>query len=91
MAIRFTITFIAYCFVSYVVCNIIPKETYSWYAGIWHGLFFLPNFFRSLFVDVKFKADFYTQGYNICHWIFSFVGSAIYVFANVYRIKEEPR
>ena len=26
--------------VSYFFCDIDPDVTYSWYAGIWHGLFF---------------------------------------------------
>ena|GEM_PF-4095025 len=25
---------------SYIFCNISPDTTYSWYEGIWHGLFF---------------------------------------------------
>lgn len=57
--------------------NINSAELYGWYAGLVHGLFFLPNLVRHLFDgDVLFKATNYTIGYNITWWIAT-VGSCI--------------
>ena len=39
------------CFMGWYLCDINPNDTYSWYSGIWHGLFFIPNWFRSWFGD----------------------------------------
>lgn len=57
------------CFFSGLVCDIDPTKTYSWYHGIWHGLFFILNFIRSLFGDAIFKAEYYTTGYSFCWWV----------------------
>lgn len=27
------------CFMGWYLCDINPNDTYSWYSGIWHGLF----------------------------------------------------
>ena len=57
--------------------NISGAELYGWYAGLGHGLFFLPNLVRHLFdSDVLFKATNCTTGYNIAWWIAT-VGSCI--------------
>ena len=57
--------------------NISGAELYGWYAGLAHGLFFLPNLVRHLFdSDVLFKATNCTTGYNIAWWIAT-VGSCI--------------
>lgn len=51
------------------LCNIEPGTTYSWYSGIWHGLFFIPNLVRSWFGDTLYKAEYYTTAYNIFWWV----------------------
>lgn len=51
------------------LCDIDPYTEYTWYSGIWHGLFFLPNLVRSWFGDALYKAEIYTTGYNIWWWI----------------------
>ena len=57
--------------------NISGAELYGWYAGLAHGLFFLPNLVRNLFGDdVLFKASNCTTGYHIAWWIAT-VGSCI--------------
>lgn len=59
---------------SYFVCDIVPDETYSWYSGIWHGLFFLPNWMWNGFNDdILYKANSYTSAYNFWWWVFSIV------------------
>ena len=35
------------CFAGWLLCDIAPNETYTWYSGIWHGLFFFQNFILS--------------------------------------------
>ena len=32
------------CFIGWLLCDIDPNKTYTWYSGIWHGMFFIPNF-----------------------------------------------
>ena len=51
------------------LCNIKPDTTYSWYSGIWHGIFFLPNLVRSWFGNALYKAEYYTTAYNVWWWI----------------------
>lgn len=55
-----------------LLCNIHEGETYSWLSGIWHGMFFVPNFIRSIFdSDILYKATDYTIMYNVYWWIVS--------------------
>lgn len=58
------------CVLASWLCDIEPNEHYSWYSGIWHGLFCIPNWIRSFFdSDVLCKANTYTTWYNIWWWI----------------------
>lgn len=59
------------CLVAWLFCDIKPDETYTWYSGIWHGLFSFPNFILSLFTDTLCKAELYTTAYNVFWWLFS--------------------
>lgn len=70
---RLLITIIVYWFFGWLLCDIDPNETYSWYSGIWHGMFFIPNLIRSIFSDAIFKANFYTTAYNVWWWIFTVI------------------
>lgn len=59
------------CFVGWLLCDIEVGKAYSWYSGIWHGIFLPVNFIRSLiFDDVLYKASVYTTAYNVFYWIF---------------------
>jgi hypothetical protein len=62
--------------VAYFFCDIDPDKTYSWYSGIWHGTFVIPNFILSLFTDHICKAKEYTTMYNVFWWI-TFIGSIL--------------
>lgn len=54
------------------LCDINAGDTYSWYSGIWHGLFFVPNvIWHWINSDILYKANDYTTGYNIWWWIFT--------------------
>ena len=57
-----------------LLCNIHDGETYSWLSGIWHGVFFVPNFIRHLVdASILYKASSYTTMYNIYWWGISVV------------------
>ena len=64
--------------ISYIFCDISPDVTYTWYSGIWHGLFFLPNWMWNGFKETLYKAEDYTNAYNVFWWIFS-IGSTLFV------------
>jgi hypothetical protein len=57
------------CLVGWLFCDIDPEKTYSWYYGIWHGIFFISNLIRSWFGDALYKANSYTSAYNVWWWI----------------------
>ena len=57
------------CFIGWLLCDIGPNKTYTWYSGIWHGMFFIPNFIRSCIGDALYKANEYTTAYNVWWWI----------------------
>ena len=62
------------------IAHIDPNKTYTWYSGIWHGMFFIPNFIRSCIGDALYKANEYTTAYNVWWWITTVgaVGSTVF-------------
>lgn len=46
-----------------------PPTIKAHYHGIVDGLLFVGNYIRSWFVDVPYKAEIYTTGYNIAYWL----------------------
>lgn len=68
------------CFIGWLLCDIEPNKTYTWYSGIWHGMFFIPNFIRSCIGDALYKANEYTTAYNVWWWITTVgaVGSTVF-------------
>ena len=69
---RIVLTILVYCIVGWLFCDIDPVKEYTWYSGIWHGMFFVPNFIRSIFdPDILYKATDYTIMYNVYWWIIS--------------------
>lgn len=69
--IRILISILVYSFFGWLLCDIDANKEYTWYSGIWHGLFFIANWIRSLFSDALYKAETYTTAYNVFYWIFS--------------------
>lgn len=51
------------------LCSIEPGKMYSGLYGLWHGIFFFPNYIRSCFGDALYKADQYTTAYNVWYLI----------------------
>ncbi len=80
MIVRFLITVLVYCFLGWLLCDIKPGEEYTWYSGIWHGLFFVVNLVRSWFTDALYKAEIYTTAYNVFYWIFSILSVLGFLF-----------
>jgi len=71
--------FLAFCLLSAKICYINPSITYTWYSGIWHGIFVIPHWIMSWFSDdIYCKAPNGTTAYSICWWIsFVFGGLSI--------------
>lgn len=63
------------CLISKWLCDISCEETYTWYSGLWHGLFFVPNLLR----HAAYKAEFYTAAYNVWWWIGTIISSLSWV------------
>lgn len=58
--------FLVFCLLSIKICNINPDITYTWYSGIWHGIFVIPHWIVSWFSDdVYCKAPNSTTAYSI--------------------------
>jgi ABC-type antimicrobial peptide transport system permease subunit len=71
MILRLVVTIFVYSLLGWLLCDIDPYQEYSWYSGIWHGMFFIANWIRSWFGDALYKAESYTTAYNVFYWIFS--------------------
>lgn len=69
----------------WLFCDIDPLESYGWLSGIWHGLFFVPNYIRHLVWDAEFKATDYTTAYNVFYWIFSIFSTLGFLFGGAGR------
>ena len=83
MIIRILIQVVVMCFIGWLLCDIEPYEEYSWYSGIWHGLFLPVNFIRSLiFDDVLYQAVRHTTAYSVFYWIFGVFSILSFVFGN---------
>ena len=80
MIVRILVTIVVYCLLGWLLCDIDPHKQYTWYSGIWHGLFFVVNFIRSWFTDALYKADIFTTAYNVYYWIFSILSVLGFVF-----------
>lgn len=65
---RLILTLCLYFLAAKFLCNIDVSDSYSWYSGIWHGLFFIPNFILSWFSNTAYKASNQTIAYNIFWW-----------------------
>lgn len=72
------IIIVAYYAAAYFFCHIDPEKTYTWYSGIWHGFFWLPNLIMSLFSDsVHAKAPNCTTWYTIFYFLTIIASSVI--------------
>ena len=71
--------FLAFCLLTTKICYINPDKTYTWYSGIWHGIFVIPHWVVSWFSnDIYCKAPNSTTAYSIWWWIsFIFLGLSI--------------
>lgn len=77
--VRYVFALIINCALAHLLCEIDsnPDVVYTWYSGIWHGLFFFPNLILSWFTDDIYKAECYTVAYNVFYWIFSIISTII--------------
>lgn len=62
--------FMVFCLLSTKIAHVNPSKEYSWYVGIWHGLFAIPKWVVSWFTDgMYFKSANSGSGYSIFWWI----------------------
>lgn len=58
------------CIAAYFLCDVQADIEYTWYSGIWHGLFLIPNLILSfLFDGILVKAEISTSGYTFFWWV----------------------
>lgn len=63
------IVVVAYYATAYFFCAINPEKMYTWYSGIWHGIFWFPNLIMSLFSDsIHAKAPNCTTWYTVFYF-----------------------
>lgn len=71
---------IGLAFVVAYIFSIEPSKEYGWFAGIWHGIWFIPNYIISLFSDnYYFKAPMHTTAYNVFWYINAIWASIFYL------------
>lgn len=85
MILRIVVTILVYSFLGWLLCDINPNKEYGWLSGIWHGIFFVANWIRSLFWDSLYKAECYTTAYNVFYWIFSVISVLSFIFGGSSR------
>ena len=62
--------FLVFCLLTLRISYINPDTTYSWFSGIWHGLFVIPKWIVSWFSDdIYCKAPNSTMAYSVWWWI----------------------
>lgn len=68
--LRLAFTIFISCLIAYFLCDIQSGIEYTWYSGIWHGLFVIPNLILSLFFDgIHMKAEISTSAYTFFWWV----------------------
>ena len=67
--------------------SIEPQKVYGWFAGLWHGVWAIPNYLMSLFIDRPYfvKAPLHTSAYIVCWWIF-LIWSVLFYLNFIFRI-----
>lgn len=73
MSIKIILGVGTYILLGWLLCHIDPYESYSWYSGIWHGIFFVPNLLKSLLWDTPYTAEICTIGYTVLFRLLSIV------------------
>ena len=62
--------FLALSILALKICHISFNKNYPWFMGIWHGIFIIPNWILSWFVDgIYCKAPNSTLAYSVWWWI----------------------
>jgi hypothetical protein len=80
--------FLAFCLLSTKLSYINPDKTYYWYSGIWHGIFVIPHWVLSWFLDdIYCKAPNSSTAYSIWWW-FSFIFFGLGVLGGSSRQKD---
>lgn len=76
--IRSIIIVVIYFTVAYILCLIKPATEYSWFAAIWHGVFFFPNFvLHCINNDILFYSELPSTAYKIFFCVGVAIGTLI--------------
>lgn len=86
---RILITILVYCFLGWLLCDINSEKEYTWYSGIWHGMFFVVNLVRSWFTNALYKAEIYTATYNVFYWIFNTLSVLGFLFGGTRNTRRD--
>lgn len=62
---------IVFCIAAYYLASIDYSQVYSWYMGIWHAIFVVPNFLlhHCYDSDILYFAEEHTTAYSVFFWI----------------------
>lgn len=72
----YTTGLVIFCIIAYFTANISYSKEYSWYMGIWHAIFVVPNFLLHCFYDsnILYYAGLHTTAYSIFFWLVFIIG-----------------
>ena len=73
---------VAFCVVAYYYARINDTQEYSWYMGVWHAIFVVPNFLLHYLFDsdILYYANEHTTAYSVFFWIVFVVSIAPGIF-----------
>lgn len=68
--LEYGIGLVIFCVAAYYLASIDSFEEYTWYSGIWHALFFVPNFIMHYCYDqdILYFAESHTAAYTFFYW-----------------------
>lgn len=67
----YSLGLIIFCVAAYYLASIDYSNEYSWYMGIWHAIFVVPNFLLHHCCDtnILYYAEEHTTAYSVFFWI----------------------
>ncbi len=91
MNFRLIFGIVIYVFLGWIICQIDAYESYTWYSGIWHGLFFVPNILKNLFWHTPYQAVMCTTSYVVFFRLFSIISLLSCLGLNHYDSRRKAR
>lgn len=88
MSIRVLFGTVIYILLGWVLCHVDQFESYTWYSGVWHGIFFVPNILKNLIWHEPYKATICTAGYQMAFWTFSLISILLCLGIKQYKVED---